>query len=206
MTLDTIEVSGFTPAMYAMRNPLDSWSRGDTAITPEGDVLMGENDKNLSLRLQKAGPEHAKHLRMINVYVNIRAPRYWLTEMDTYRAGVEKISCSTMHTITKYPFRKEDFEFDDGVVVSTNMVHNVVHTMNTLRDMYIKEEDPERSKEIWRTLIQNLPQNYMQARTYMISYAALRNIVHQREGHKLKEWQQFIDWAHTLPESWMIFE
>ena len=33
----------------------------------------------------------------------------------------------------------------------------------------------------------------------MMSYAAIRNIVRQREGHKLVEWHQFIDWVRTLP-------
>ena len=205
MTIDTLNVVGFKPAMHAMRNPMDSWSKGDTLITPDGMVLIGPRDKDLSMRLQKAGPEHAKHLRMIHAYAEIRAPRYWLTEMDTYRSGVEKISCSTMHTITKRPFDEIDFEHDD-TVLSKNMVKSAVETMNILRDTYIKEEDEGKAKEIWRAIIQNLPQSFLQTRTYMFSYAALRNIVRQREGHKLKEWKEFIDWAHTLPESWMIFD
>lgn len=51
----------------------------------------------------------------------------------------------------------------------------------------------------WRCMIQTLPQSYLQKRTVMFSYAALRNIVRQRANHKLKEWHQFIDWVHTLP-------
>ncbi len=125
--------------------------------------------------------------------------------MDTYRAGVEKISQSTMHTITRNPFREEDFAHDDNKL-STDMIKGVVFTMNTLRDMYMEEEDPAKKKEIWRVIIQNLPQSYLQTRTLDISYAALRNIVRQRKGHRLKEWAEFIDWCHTLPCPWMIFD
>jgi hypothetical protein len=33
----------------------------------------------------------------------------------------------------------------------------------------------------------------------MMSYQCIRNIVKQREGHRLPEWKTFIDWARTLP-------
>jgi hypothetical protein len=72
--------------------------------------------------------------------------------------------------------------------------------------MYNETEEPAEKERIWRNLIQNLPQSYIQKRTVMMSYAALRNIVKQRKGHKLREWKTFIDWARTLPESWMIFD
>ena len=52
---------------------------------------------------------------------------------------------------------------------------------------------------IWDLVIQILPESFIQKRTVMLSYAALRNIVRQRKGHKLGEWKQFIDWVHTLP-------
>lgn len=33
----------------------------------------------------------------------------------------------------------------------------------------------------------------------MFSYQCLRNIVKQREGHRLPEWKVFIDWVKSLP-------
>jgi len=35
----------------------------------------------------------------------------------------------------------------------------------------------------------------------MFNYQNLRNIVKQREGHRLPEWKIFIDWVRTLPYS-----
>ena len=200
MQINTLEVAGFSPAFHAMRNPLDSWAKGDSGYHEEADEFwIGPQDMNLSERLQKAGTEHAKHLRMIQVWADITAPRYWWTEYDTYRAGVEKLSCSTMHTITKKEFTIDDFEHDDNAL-STGAAERNASEMNSWREMWIDATgNPDDQKEIWRVLIQNLPQSYMQTRTVMMSYSALRNIVRQREGHKLKEWKQFIDWVYTLP-------
>ena len=223
MKITTLDVQGIMPAMHAMRNPMNSWERSDTymelkkeeetedelvlfrMLEPE-TVKVGENDKNLSLRLQKAGPEHCKHLRMIMVWADIEAPRYWWQEFDTYRYGVEKVSCSTMHKLTSRDITEDDFEFDKSNSLSCHSVGINVSLLNNLIWAYNTADSKEAKEEIWRYLIQRLPQSYIQKRTVMMSYAALRNIVRQREGHKLREWKFFIDWAHRLPESWMIFD
>lgn len=215
MDIKTIEVSGFMSSLHAMRNPMDSWDKSDTTWHTTEDYhpdekyhtvlefVTGESDHNLSVRLQKAGPEHCKHLRMIMVWADITAPRYWWTEFDTYRAGVEKVSCSTMHRLMARPLSVDDFEMDDKADSGFNMIGAY---LNDLMDEYRDTEDPDKKKAVWRHIIQTLPQSYMQKRTVMMSYAALRNIYRQREGHKLKEWQLFREWVESLPESWMITE
>lgn len=77
MIIETIcEPEGFAPAIHGMRNPMDSWDKSDSILL-FGDLYVGGKDKELSLKLQKAGPEHCKHLRMIFVWADITAPRYW---------------------------------------------------------------------------------------------------------------------------------
>lgn len=208
MIIQTKDIQGFESAIRGMRNPMDSWSMSDSKWLYHDDdsklvYKIGERDKDLSIRLQKSGPEHCKHLRMIYVWVDITAPRYWWNEFDTYRAGVEKVSCSTMHKLMARKLTMSDFEIDDKN--STGFKIHVEY-LNSLMDMYLKTEDAEEKKKVWRHIIQCLPQSYLQKRTVCMSYAALRNIVRQREGHKLAEWKQFIEWAHTLSNSWMIFE
>ena len=206
MKIETLEVCGFVSALHAMRNPMDSWGKADSFVsysTSGTSILVGEADKDLSIRLQKAGPEHCKHLRMIMVWADITAPRYWWTEFDTYRIGVEKVSCSTMHKLMSRKLATDDFEVDDKDSPGFQ-IH--VQYLNDLMDEYRDEEKPDEKKAIWRHIIQNLPQSYIQTRTVMMSYAALRNIYRQREGHKLKEWQKFREWVESLPESWMITE
>lgn len=203
MEIKTLEVAGIYSALFAMRNPLDSWEKSDTVMEPSDSVMghVGKKDKELSMKLAKSGSEHAKHLRMCMVYANIKAPRYWWQEFDTYRAGVEKVSCSTMHTLMKRPLEEADFEADcyDGF-----LIENTVYELNREMEAYKLEDDPLLKKKIWRGIIQALPQSFLQMRTVMMSYAALRNMYRQREGHKLQEWHQFREWCKTLPESWMI--
>lgn len=223
MNIETLEVSGFRPALRAMRNPMDSWDKSDTSFavgsfrTVDGckvntctdqaqDMCVGKADKDLSLRLQKAGPEHCKHLRMIMVWADITAPRYWWTEFDTYRNGVEKVSCSTMHKLTARPLTMDDFEHDSLLDEVLEKFIELANNSIKISKGLLTNASDEHKKEVWRGLIQGLPQSYLQKRTVMISYAALRNIYRQREGHKLKEWQQFREWVESLPESWMITE
>lgn len=219
MKIETIEVAGFRPAIsIAMRNPMDSWAKSDTVyalgtfrtMDDDGlhiytdvteDMHVGDADKDLSIRLQTAGPEHCKHLRMIMVWANIEAPRYWWTEMATYRYGVETVSCSTMHKLMARPLTSDDFEVDDKDSPGFQIfLEYMIDLMNEYRDT----ENPEDKKAIWRHIIQMLPQSYIQKRTVMMSYAALRNIYRQRKGHRLKEWDTFRKWVRSLPESWMI--
>lgn len=196
MKIRTIEVAGFHSAIHAMRNPLDSWQKSDSSV---GKV--GVQDMRLSYKLSQAGTEHAKHLRMIMVWADITAPRYWWTEFDTYRIGVEKISCSTMHTLMRRNLTEEDFENDSYPPVH---MQEYLSAINSQMDLYKETEQTAVKKTVWRGIIQMLPQSFKQKRTVMMSYAALRNIYRQREGHKLIEWQYFREWVRTLPESWMI--
>ena len=184
--IETLNVCGFGPALTAMRNPFDSWLKSDT-VNADTDIAIqiGDADRGLSARLQKAGPEHCKHLRMVTVYANITAPLYWWKEADTYRAGVEKVSCSTMHTITKKPFDITMFSHEHMTVRATNSLQMTIDTLNDYRQRYNNAETQEEKKQNWWQIIQLLPTSYNQTRTVMFSYAALRNIYRQREGHKL---------------------
>ena len=157
MNIRTISVDGFAPAMYAMRAPFQSWAKSDSIwkYEKEGEVvkesfIIGENDKELSIKLQNAGPEHCKHLRMIQVWADLTAPREFEIQLDTYRHGVEKISTSTMHTLMNRPLKKDDFEFD---CVNEDFIKYVIDSINTSMEAYKSETDPEYKKQIWRSII-----------------------------------------------------
>jgi hypothetical protein len=61
-------------------------------------VNFDEKDLKLMKTLIKRGDEHAKVIRGIIAYAEIEAPVYWWCEMETYRAGHERLSsASTMH-------------------------------------------------------------------------------------------------------------
>lgn len=67
--------------IQGMRNPMNSWEKGDSKLATAGyDVVgfdLGDADLALMRRLSKAGTDHRKFMRMIPVYVRITAPLYW---------------------------------------------------------------------------------------------------------------------------------
>ena len=135
ISFENIVVYGFEAAIRGMRNPMNSWDRSDSwfydftdgvngekydinhnvepctenEIGQMLDYIIGQADLDLMRRLYKAGSEHRKFMRMINITMDITAPLYWWKEFDTYKVGTVVNSCSTMHKIAERPFSIEDF-------------------------------------------------------------------------------------------------
>ncbi len=184
-----------------MRNPLDSWEKGDSDFQYGNHTkfkysdFLGENDLDLAQRLIKAGSEHSKFLRMIFVSVDISAPRYWWSEFDTYKIGTTANSCSTMHKIGAYPITKEMFEIDKNITENTYW-DIVINHLESLRQEYAET----RNIKWLRYLKQELPESFIQKRTVILNYAVIRNMYQQRKNHRLKEWStDFIEWVESLP-------
>ena len=212
------EVMGIHSAMQGMRNPLDSWKKGDTIYNEEimcdfdgcssfdNDALMsgvsvGENDKALARKLIDAGSSHRKFMRQIFVSINIKAPLYWWNEFDTYKVGTTANSCSTMHTITNKEFTIDDFSHDKMLATTEYSLRDIVLHLNGLREIYLHEDDLNIKKKYWYSIIQLLPSSYNQLRTVTISYENLRNMYEQRKNHKLDEWRDFCSTIELLPYS-----
>lgn len=78
--VECVNVYNYENALRGMRNPLNSWERGDSFQEDLGDmysIKIGPNDLDLMKRLYNAGPEHRKYLRQIFVSMDITAPLYW---------------------------------------------------------------------------------------------------------------------------------
>lgn len=228
------------------RNAMNSWEKSDSCfgkcvnrerksscpsmmscpIADDNNYHIGPNDLDLMKRLAAGGPVHAKYRRMITVYVDITAPLYWWKEFDTYRVGVEKNSCSTMHKIADKEFTLEDFscehllDLDDNgagfdypcvvrnpknqnelvngecVAASLECLRLTIDVLNVMRHRYLKTK----SKHYWWNMIQLLPSSYNQKRTVMLNYEVLAHIYQDRKGHRLDEWAiGFINFIKTLP-------
>lgn len=113
ITIENVDVYGWESAIRGMRNPMNSWDKSDSRYeidkTSMVEFCIGENDLKLMKSLSKAGSDHGKFLRMINVTLDITAPLYWWKEFDTYKVGTVANSCSTMHKIHDKEFTLEDF-------------------------------------------------------------------------------------------------
>ena len=197
--IENVQINGWESALRGMRNPLNSWDKADTVYCGDFNPEIGENDLGLMKRLSNAGTDHAKYERFIDVTCDITAPLYWWKEFDTYRMGVEKNSCSTMHKIQAKRFEREDFSCEH--IHNCDEHHwmvcfdNVIASLNVAREKFLETKD----KKYWWQMIQLLPSSYNQKRTCKISYQALKNMYLARRNHKLDEWHTFCEWAEGLP-------
>lgn len=205
MKITNTEVFGFEASLRGMRNPMDSWHLKDSlsccndnysiADVLWDNVLIGPNDMNLAKRLIKAGNEHCKFLRQIQVWADFEMPLYWWSEFDTYKFNT-KNSCSTMHKLFN---AKKEIELDDFVYSKEdiNTLNFIIRELNSLRKRYLETKDFNyviRGKRL-------LPTSFKQKRTVNTNYAELINIYNQRKNHRLKEeWQDvFCKWCEELP-------
>lgn len=195
--IENVEVTGITRAVYSARNAMNSWDKSDSHF--ETDTL-GVNDYDLAKRLCKAGTDHRKFMRMINVTMDITAPLYFFKEFSTYKVGTVCNSCSTMHTIHKKKFTLDDFSTEHLMDFSWNRLDDLITHLNWCREKFIETKD----KDYWWQMIQLLPTSYNQKRTLQLNYEVLTNIYHSRRNHKLDEWRDFCIWIETLPYSELI--
>lgn len=196
--VENIEVFGWEAAMRGMRNPMNSWAKSDTVFVGWDDKspIIGENDMKLMKNLRKAGTDHRKYLRMINVTMDITAPMYWWSEYDTYKVGTVANSCSKMHRIHAKEFTLDDFSYehlDTGWY--TCLSETIIPLLNRAREKYVETKD----KYYWWQMIQLLPVSYNQRRTVQLNYEVLLNMYHARKEHKLDEWQEFCKIIKSLP-------
>lgn len=98
----------------------------------------------------------------------------------------------------------EKYKYIDKVNVFEDVARPIVDKLNELRDLWFIEEDSEKKKHIWYSILQLLPNSYNQKRTVMLNYEVLSNMYHSRKTHKLDEWRTFTDWIEDLPYSELI--
>lgn len=213
LKLENTGVFGWEATIRGMRNPMNSWNKSDsgwgfvpsqtcpTCDRYECGYIIGENDLKLMKSLSKAGNDHAKFLRMINVTVDITAPLYWWKEYDTYKVGTVANSCSTMHKIADKEFTLEDFSCEHLTVESITFgLEPVIDILNKNRELYIQWENAgEEKKNLWWQMIQLLPSSYNQKRTVQLNYQVLKQMYFARKDHKLDEWHTLCDWMLILP-------
>lgn len=231
--IERTEVYGWESAIHGMRNPMNSWDKSDSwhgcrkgdyghidsydcdeRCKCDCEFVIGLNDLDLMKNLVKAGSDHSKFMRMINVTCDITAPLYWWKEFDTYKVGTVRNSCSTMHKIHAKEFELDDFSHEHLIteyqrtdneyfvyVPPLFTLKATIEQLNFCRGKYLETKD----KKFWWQMIQLLPSSYNQTATVQLNYAVLRNMYHSRKAHKLDEWREgFCHWIESLPYSELI--
>lgn len=122
-------------------------------------------------------PGENKFLESIYIWLDVKAPRYWWQEADTYRVGSSKQSESTMHTLGKRKLTEKDFE----PAISNIILNDINEILDDYRDKLI-------SLEILKA---QLPEGFLQRRIWTLNYKCLQNIYNQRKTHRLPQWTFF---------------
>ena len=200
--IDKVEVFGWEAAIRGMRNSFNSWDKSDSRYNADsGKYEVGPADIELMDRLSRSGPRHAKCLRYINVTLDITAPRYWWAEMDTYKVGTVRNSCSTMHKVQAKEFERADFSCEHLDEESLAALDTLISVMNRARDRF---NNCGKNKDDWWQMIQLLPASLNQKATVQLNYQVLQNIYFTRKDHRLDEWHTFCRWIEELPYSQLI--
>jgi hypothetical protein len=172
----------------------------------EYGFIIGTKDLELAKSLVKAGSEHCKFLRQIQVWADFDMPRYFWSEFDTYHFN-SKNSCSTMHKLLnkQNEISKDMFVYcreDEG------FIEIIIDRLNEIRDQFINTENQKTKDYLLLRAKRILPEGLLQLRTVNSNYAELRNMYHQRvtKPHRLKEeWvKTFGQWVRSLPYSELI--
>lgn len=210
-----VQTFGFEGAIRGMRNPYESHVKSGTIgcqdcyawdwISRKCDTdgadceRTGCNidpvDMSLARKLVAGGSEHRKFLRMIHVQADIKAPRYWWQEFDTYKVGTVANSSSTMHLIAKRELTIDDFTAD------ADSRFDLEHTIIPIINKHIRNYNEglvDKSIAL-RSIKQILPESFLQLRTVDFNYETAMTMYYQRKNHRLLEWRQFCDWLERLP-------
>lgn len=202
MKIDFIRVFGFEPALHGMRNPMDSWSDADSQFydnmsgnigldtefgfikTPESPVI-GPKDLELACKLIRRGSEHRKFMRQIMVWVRLNVPRFVWQEVDTYKVATTRMSCSTMNKLGSCDLDQIDFECP----VPHAALENVNALGKVLREAKSEKAGSDSIRSARVQLKNDLPEGFLQAAMYTMSYETALTMLLQRENHRLPQWR-----------------
>ena len=221
INVSRVEISGLANALYGMRLPKNSNNKSDTLCvvydfekkdvflislnevnnnTKVIETYVGEEDKRLSSMLVLAGTDHGKWLRQIQVSMLIEAPMTFWWDFDTYKVATVKNSSSRMHKITSRLLNENDFSWDneDGELILTPFREAQLEHLNRyIQEFNDRDTTSERKSELFRLIIQDLPDSYNFKAIWTGSAQTCRAYYFARRNHKQKELR---DLAKTMSE------
>lgn len=150
--INTIEIAGLGSVLKALRLPFGKECRSVGCFTVEtfekdlfithAHSVINEKDMHLLSTLVKRGDEHAKCIRGLIVYAEIEAPIWFYRELETYRAGRERLSSeSTMHIDCK-GLSGEELEKAKDEIPSGKVQKTIdMYSYQTLRRIYFQRRN-----------------------------------------------------------------
>lgn len=157
---------------------------------------IGSKDLELACKLIKRGGDHRKFLRYIIVWCDFVLPRYVWQEVDTYKIGTVRNSCSTMNTLGKRHLTQDDFE--------NPLPQLFLDELNRAVDDF-READGAKAKRVERVTMKDLlPEGFLQRATYLLNYEVGLRMFFSRRQHRLPMWREhcegsICEWIKSWP-------
>ena len=142
-----------------------------------------------ALKLAKAKPctGHDSFLKGITVQFTLKAPHYFIVEMQRYHFIDIIMSTSKMHMLSN-----DDWFWDNMPPELDDEIRSVLFTLYEQWKSYPNEQN-------FRKLLANMPLGFTLKMRMITNYLQLKNIYYQRKKHKLEEWKEFCKWIKSLP-------
>ena len=193
MIVDVLKVDGIEEALLGMG--LSYGLTYDKSIRCLKDPKLAARLTKICVKCAQRGNGEDKFLRMLQIWADITAPRFWWAEFDTYKVGTVALSESTMHTLGKRPLTPEDFEppmnqRPEGLI-NNPLAAAILASMSQsrLEGLNRTMTSPFTPIEVKKAA---LPEGFLQRRIVNLNYAVFANMIRQRRNHRLSQWHCFL--------------
>lgn len=215
MKIEYTTIFGFAAALRGMRNPQDSWAKSDTTFDymhgieptiygfriPESPAI-GPVDLALMCKLTKAGGDHRKFLRYIDVTADLTIPRAIWQELDTYKVATVRNSCSTMNKLSARDLTPEDFENNDVDPATLRYLNQLGEVHRTKGEYQDAAGTRYSGNKLLEHMKYRLPEGFLQKATYKFNYENALKMYLSRKDHRMSCWSGqagLCTWIHTWP-------
>lgn len=158
--------------------------------------------KNL-IKASKTNGAHGQFLTGIRVNFDLRGSNKFFVEAERYRFLEFVSSQSTMHRITKFKLKDQCNKYVDDRII--DIVQKYIDEYNRLANLPASEvqetmeKRTETMKELYLTILYNVPSGFELTARMTTNYRCLLNIYNQRRDHRLPEWREFCEDLEELP-------
>lgn len=194
MKVDVLKVDGIKEALLGIG--LSYGLTSDKNIIDMEDAKLAGRLTKICEKCARRGNGEDKFLRMIQIWADVTAPRFWWAEFDTYKVGTVALSESTMHTLGKRPLTPEDFEppmnqRPEGLI-NNPLAAAILASMSQsrLEGLNRTMTSPFTPIEVKKAA---LPEGFLQRRIVNFNYAVFANMIRQRRNHRLPQWHYFLN-------------
>ena len=180
MKIETLEIAGLRGVLEALRLPFNKGARSRTEFK-WSQGMRGDG-------LTDVAPLRVMYLTSLDIDPrDISLMETLVKRGDEHAKAIRGIVVYAKITAPIFFFIEEEtYRVGHERLSSESTMHGVARGL--------VGDDLQRVKS-------NLPMGTELTKVDYFSYQTLRRIVIQRNGHRLAEWRQFIDWVRTLPLS-----